>query len=260
MLDGSEAFQHQGLEAWAMDFPIAELMDARACYEKLVHWLHPSGLRCPACNRDDRVRVHRKERDPLWDYRCWRCNRVFNAYTGTALQGTKRGPVQLVLILRGFSQGVSTARLARELGCDRLELLRFRHKLQDLASRFRDLDPLADADVEADEMYQNAGEKRGAAPRPGRPAAEAGEPAARPRDVPKRPAAGLRRRGPRRRPGPADGRDELGPQDAGAGGAAGDRADDPCEHGRMAGLQRPAEDASASVDGVPRRGRVGPRR
>ena len=141
-----------------------------------------------------------------------------------------------------------------------IELLRFRHKLQDSAFRLRDLDPLADADVEADEMYQNAGEKRGSAPRPRRPAATTGEQAARPRDVRQRPAAGLRRRRPRQRPGQADGRGELGPQDAGAGGAAGDRADDPCEHGRMAGLQRPAEDAPAAVGGLPRRRRVGPRR
>lgn len=243
-----------------MDFPIAELMDAKSCYDKLVQWLHPSGLKCPGCNRDDRVRVHRKDRDPLWEYRCWRCGRVFNAYTGTALQGTKRGPVQLMLILRGFAQGVSTARLARELGCDRIELLRFRHKLQDSAFRLRDLDPLADAVVEADEMYQNAGEKRGSAPRPRRPAAAAGEQAPRPRDVRHRPAAGLRRRGARERPGQVDGRGELGPQDAGSGGAAGDRADDSREHGRMAGIQRIAGDAPAAVGGVPRRRRVGPRR
>jgi hypothetical protein len=61
------------------------------------------------------MRVLRKDRDPLWEYRCRRCVRVFNAYTGTALQGTKRGPVQLMLILRGFAQGVSTARPSREL-------------------------------------------------------------------------------------------------------------------------------------------------
>ena len=27
-----------------MDFPITELMDEQACYEKLVGWLHPDGL------------------------------------------------------------------------------------------------------------------------------------------------------------------------------------------------------------------------
>ena len=243
-----------------MDFPIAELMDELACYDQLVAWLHPDGLTCPRCGGRDTFSIHRRGRAPILDYRCRGCRCVFNAFTGTALQGTKRRPVALLLILRGFAQGVSTARLSRELGCDRLELLKFRHKLQDLAFRFRDLDPLEDSDVEADEAYQNAGEKRRGAPRPVRPAAAAGEQAPRPRDVRQRPAAGLRRRGPRQRPGQAVGRGERRPGDAGAGGAAGDRADGAREHGRMAGVQRAAGDAPPAVGGVPRRGRVGPGR
>jgi hypothetical protein len=71
---------------------------------------------------------------------------MFNAFTGTALQATKRRPVELVLILRGFAQGVSTAQLARELGCDRKELLDLRHRLQHLAWRFRDQVRLDDLD------------------------------------------------------------------------------------------------------------------
>jgi transposase len=65
----------------------------------------------------------------------------------------------LVLILRGFAQGVPTAQLARELECDRSELLKLRHRLQDAAFRGRDRAPLGDAVAEADEAYQNAGEK-----------------------------------------------------------------------------------------------------
>ena len=71
----------------------------------------------------------------------------------------KRRPRELVLILRGFAQGVPTAQLARELECDRSELLDLRHRLQDLAFRNRDLMPLDDPVLEADETYQNAGEK-----------------------------------------------------------------------------------------------------
>jgi len=240
-----------------MDFPIAELMDERACYDKLVGWLHPEGLTCPRCHGQVTFYVHRRDRAPILDYRCRECRCVFNAFTGTALQGTKRRPVALMLILRGFAQGVSTARLSRELGCDRLELLRFRHKLQDLASRFRDPDPLEDTDVEADEAYQNAGEKRRASPRSGRSATASGQQAARPRDVRRRPAAGLRRGGSHERPRQAVGRGELGQTDAGAGGAAGDRTDDAREHGRVAGVQRLAADAPPAVIGVPRRGRAG---
>ena len=128
----------------------------------------------------------------MLDYRCGHCRRVFNAFTGTALHGTKRRPGQLVLIVRGFAQGVPTAQLARELDCDRSELLELRHRLQDAACRNRDRMPLDDEVLEADEAYQNAGEKGRAAPRPRRPAAAPGQQGPRPRHLGQRPAAGLR--------------------------------------------------------------------
>jgi len=164
-----------------MDFPIAELMDPDACYAKLLHWLHPDGLACPRCGGRDGLGVHRRHRAPVLDYRCKTCRRVFNAWTGTALQGSRRPVVELMLILRGIAQGVPTAQLARELGCDRKELLRLRHRLQHLAWRFRGQWRMSDPVAEADEMYQNAGEKRSAAHRPARPAAAAGQQTARPR-------------------------------------------------------------------------------
>jgi transposase-like protein len=158
-----------------MDFPIIDLLDQDACYRKLVDLLHPGGLACPRCGACDRFKAHRRHRDPVLDYRCAACGRVFNAWTGTALQGTQRRPAEVLLILRGFAQGVSTARLARELGCDRMKLLALRHRLQGNASIGMDRNPLGDAEAEADELYQNAGEKRHPAPRPGRPAAASGE-------------------------------------------------------------------------------------
>ena len=175
-----------------MDFPIADLLDEDACYAKLLAWLHPDGLACPRCRRADRMRVHRSHRAPAIDYRCGHCRRVFNAFTGTILHGTRRRPSELALIVRGIAQGGPTARLARELDCDRSELLRLRHRLQDAAYRGRDRMPLDDPVLEADEAYQNAGEKGCAAHRPRRPAAAAGEQAARPRQLAHRPAAGLR--------------------------------------------------------------------
>jgi transposase-like protein len=175
-----------------MDFPIADLLDQDACYRKLVDLLHPDGLTCPRCHAREGLKVHRRHRDPVLDYRCSTCGRVFNAWTGTALQGMQRRPAELLLILRGFAQGVSTARLARELGCDRMKLLALRHRLQDNALIGMDRNPLGDAAVEADEMYQNAGEKRDPASRPRRPAAAPGQQAARPRHLRQRPAAGDR--------------------------------------------------------------------
>jgi transposase-like protein len=175
-----------------MDFPITDLMDEDACYAKLVQWLHPDGLACPRCQQADRMRVHRSHRAPVRDYRCAHCRRVFNAFTGTILPGTKRRPSELVLIVRGFAQGVPTAQLARELECDRSELLALRHRFQDAAYRNRDRRPLDDEILEADEAYQNAGEKRRAAHRCRRPAASTRQQDSRARHVGQRPAAGLR--------------------------------------------------------------------
>jgi transposase-like protein len=202
-----------------MDFPIAELMDEDACYAKLLRWIHPDGLACPRCGARDRLGVHRRHRAPILDYRCEACRRVFNAFTGTALQGSRRSAVELMLILRGFAQGVPTAKLARELGCDRKELLALRHRLQHAAWRYRDQSRLEDAAVEADEMYQNAGEKRRAAHRSARPAAAAGQPGPRPRQLGQRSASGLGGGGPRQRPAPAVGRAARRRRDAQPGGA-----------------------------------------
>lgn len=173
-----------------MDFPLNHLMDEDACYAWLVDLLHPGGLACPRCGQPDRLCVHRRHRAPVLDYQCGDCRRVFNAWTGTVLQGMRRTPSQVVLILRGIAQGVPTAQLARELGCDRMHLLGLRHRLQDQARRWADRNPLGDARVEADEMYQNAGEKRDPAPRPGGPAAASGQRPPGPWDVRHRPAAG----------------------------------------------------------------------
>jgi transposase-like protein len=166
-----------------MDFPLTELMDEDACYAKLVAWLHPDGLGCPRCGARGRLHVHRRHRAPVLDYRCGHCGRVFNAFTGTALHGTRRRPAELLLIARGIAQGVPTARLARELDRDRSQLLELRHRLQESAFAGRPRRPLDDAVLEADELYQNAGEKRSAASPPRRPAASSRQQASRPRQL-----------------------------------------------------------------------------
>ena len=176
-----------------MDFPLIDLMDQRACYERLVALLHPDGLACPRCGAADRFGVHRRHRDPVLDYQCGHCGCVFNAFTATPLQGIRRSPAQLLLILRGIAQAAPTAQMARELGCDRKHLLQLRHRLQDNAALRLDRNPLGDAVVEADEAYVNAGEKRHPPLRSERPAATPGQPPPGPRDVRQRPAAGGRR-------------------------------------------------------------------
>ena len=153
-----------------MDFPSLDLLDEQACYAFLVGALRPQGLRCPGC-RGSPYATHRSRRGPVLDDRC---GRVFKAWTGTLLQGTQRTPAQLVPAVRGLAQGTSAARLARELGRGRRHLLALRHP--DAAPRLGAPAPRPppDGEVEADEMFQNAGEQSPPARRPRGPASAAG--------------------------------------------------------------------------------------
>src|SRR5947209_9576438 len=143
----------------AMDFPIQEFMDEDACFRFLLDLFHPAGLRCPRCHAQDGFAIHRYVREPLLDDRCTACGRVFHAWTGTVFQGTHDRPSTLILIIRGFARGVSTAQLARELGCSRRNLLKLRHNYRTISKSGLDREPLKDTGVEADERYQDAGGK-----------------------------------------------------------------------------------------------------
>jgi transposase-like protein len=176
-----------------MDFPIADLMDPEGCRQKLFDLLHPDGHSCPRCGATDGLNIHRRRPDsPVVDYRCKSCRRVFNMFTDTPWQGTHLSPAQILLILRGIAQGVPTAKLARELGISRQHLLRLRHQIQARSLAAADRSPLPDDQVEADEMSQNAGEKRGPAQGPERPAQATRQPGQGPRHLGDRPAAGAR--------------------------------------------------------------------
>lgn len=148
-----------------MDFPSSALMDEQACYDKLVSLLHPNRLCCPRCGSADSFRVHGRERDPVLRYRCRPnatlpgCGRVFNAFTGTALDATDKRPSTILLLLRGFAQGVPTAKLARELSLGRQALHEFRKRVQRQALLAFPATPLPNPITETDEIFQNAGEK-----------------------------------------------------------------------------------------------------
>jgi len=142
-------------------FCTVDLMDEEKCYGFLVEVLHPDGLRCTRCGRSyEHAGVHRWDRAPILYYRC-PCGRVYNAFAGTIWQGTHYRCSMIVRILQGIAQGVSTKHLAEELGIDRSTLLQRRHVLQEMALAALPRSALDDPVVEADELYQNAGEKRG---------------------------------------------------------------------------------------------------
>jgi hypothetical protein len=213
-----------------MDFPSPELMDEEACYERLVEILHPEGRACPRCQSRQGFRVHRRTRAPVLDYHC-SCGRVCNAFPQTVFRKTHRRPSEILLILRGIAPGTTRARLAHALNRHRQHLLHLRHPLQDPARQAADPLPLDDPVVEADERFQNAGEKRPPAHRPRRSAAATGQPATGPRQQGPRSAAGRRGGRTRFRGTPTSGRGALGP-----GHAPGVRATDDLAAGD--GLQR----------------------
>jgi hypothetical protein len=140
-------------------FSTVELMDEQKCYDYLVELLHPNGLCCPECKTPvEHSKVHRRDRAPILCVRC-SCGRIYNALAGTLWEGTHHRCSRIVRILQGFAQGTPTLHLAKELSIDRKHLLERRHKIQELLAQACNRDPVPDEVVEADEMYQNAGEK-----------------------------------------------------------------------------------------------------
>jgi transposase-like protein len=172
-------------------FPFDDLLDAGRIHRWFEEILWPQGPVCPKCGGRDDLRVHSRRRAPILDWRCPKCGRIFNLFTGTIFQGTRHSLPRLFAIVRGIAQGVSTNQLHKELGCAYPRLLNLRHKIQDWVAQAVMKDRAIESQVtEADEMYQNAGEKRKKARRSGRSAAPARQQTAGPRHMGKRPRAG----------------------------------------------------------------------
>lgn len=93
-------------------------------------------------------------------YRCQECKGIYNLYSNTIFEGRYFRPEQTVLFIRGVCQGKPTAQLARELSIGRTTATEVRHQLQASAEKEQPQTPLEDEEVETDEMFQNAGEKR----------------------------------------------------------------------------------------------------
>jgi transposase len=141
-------------------FPIDELLDEQRCHDYLMNVLHPDGLDCPQGHAlAVQQQPHDRHRAPVMDYRCRECGAVFNLFTGTLWSGTRYACRQIVLIIRGIGQGVPTAHLAKELKVDESHLRTVRHEIQQEVESLRPKTKLRDTVVEADELYQNAGEK-----------------------------------------------------------------------------------------------------
>ena len=164
-----------------IDFPIDELLDEQASLAWLERHLHPDGLKCPQCGATER-RVARHI-GSLPAYRCKRCDRYHTILTHTVFEKSRQPPSKLVLLLRGIAKGESSARLSRELKIDRSRIHEIRQRVQSNLSKRLPTDVLEEKVFEADELYQNAGEKRRTPPRPSGSAEKTSQPAQRARYV-----------------------------------------------------------------------------
>ena len=119
-----------------LQFPLGDLLDEQACYDFLLHVLHPEGLCCPHGHRlPAEQAAHDRHRAPILDYRCRTCGAVFNLFTGTIWVKSHYRCATIVQILRGIAQGVPTKHLAAELHIDRGHLLERRHQIQALVEQ-----------------------------------------------------------------------------------------------------------------------------
>lgn len=144
-----------------IDFPLTDLMDEAACQEWLQAHLHPDGLVCPQCGSDERRVFRQQQHFPA--YRCRRCDGYYTLLTNTIFEKTHQPASTLLLLLRGVTKGESTAQLSRELAMSYKQVLTLRQRLQTNAYESLPNDVMDGAAFEADELYQNAGEKKQAA-------------------------------------------------------------------------------------------------
>ena len=157
-----------------LDFPLDGLMDQAACRAWPEKHLHPQELNCPRCGAPQRRVAKQGGHFPA--FRCKDCGRYHTILTDTAFAKTRQTPATLVLLLRGLTKGESTSRLSRELGITRKQMSTLRQRLQ---ANLYDCLPEnlmeGEAAFEADELYQNAGEKKPQARPRVRPAAQTGQ-------------------------------------------------------------------------------------
>jgi transposase-like protein len=156
-----------------IEFPIGELMDDSLCTLWLERYLHPEGLTCPHCGSRTRRLFRAQEHFPA--YRCRACEGYYTLLTGMVFEKTRQRPAPLVLVLRGIAKGEPTACLARELSLSRKQLHTLRHRIQANLNDTAPTGVMTGTAFEADELYQNAGEKKHAASRPHGSATPAGE-------------------------------------------------------------------------------------
>ena len=145
-----------------MIFPIIELLADHESIAWVEKHFHPKGLHCPGCRAPKQeAREFRRHKCGIVDYRCHHCHRSYNLYTGTLFAGSNLAPRRVVLLVRGICKGEPATVLAEELALARQCVPWWRKRLQANGYRMLSQKALPDRETETEEMFQNAGEKRG---------------------------------------------------------------------------------------------------
>jgi transposase-like protein len=147
-----------------IDFRIGELLDDSICLIWLERHLHAERFTCSRCGCAERRLFRAQGHFPA--YRCRACDGYYTLLTGTVFEKTRQRPATLVLLPRGIAKGEPTARLARELGVSRKQLHTLRQRIQANLNTTAPTGVMTGTAFEADELYQNAGEKKHAPSRP----------------------------------------------------------------------------------------------
>jgi hypothetical protein len=145
-----------------MDFPISDLMSEQASTEWIMEYFHPAGVVCVHCGAawSRGAEFRRTRKSELVVYRCRDCSGIYNLYSGTIFAARHMRPSKVVLLIRGVLKGESALTLSRELKMSRTTVTELRYLIQHNAAEHASKEALRDAEVEADEMFQNAGEKK----------------------------------------------------------------------------------------------------
>ena len=121
-------------------FPLAELPSLESCYDFLCEIIHPNGIHCPGGHNIDNATVHRRKRYPLLDFRCKKCGKIFNIFTGTDLQGTKFNLQQILICFDCVLGDLSAQQTARNLDIDINSARRNYKKIESLVEKYKSLE------------------------------------------------------------------------------------------------------------------------
>jgi hypothetical protein len=139
-----------------IDFPIGEHLDDRIGLLWIECRLHAEGFPCPRCGGTER-RLCRELGHFLAD-RGRICEGYYSRLMGTVCEKMRQRPATRVLWLREIAKGEPMIRLARDLGLSRQQFHTPRQRLQANRNATAPTGVMTGTALEADELYQNAGE------------------------------------------------------------------------------------------------------